>query len=84
VGAEGVRTPTFACKGEKEVLVRALSCENVVSLSTAEYLGVPSARYAGVMHAAVSPAMEERMHESPRSMDPAHPQPNRTRHVDGV
>src|SRR5688572_3720192 len=46
------------CKGEKEVLVRALSRENVLPLSTAEYLGVPSACHAGVMHAAVSPAME--------------------------
>ena len=37
------------CKGEAKVLVRALSCKNGVSLSTAEYLGVPSGCYAGVM-----------------------------------
>ena len=29
--------------------VEGLSCSNTVSLGTAEYLGVPSARYAHVM-----------------------------------
>ena len=36
------------------MLVRALSCSNALSLSTAEYLGVASARYADVMRLAVT------------------------------
>lgn len=36
-------------KGETNLQVRALSSESGLPLSTAEYLGVPSARYAGVM-----------------------------------
>ncbi len=34
------------CKGETNMQVRALSCGNVVSLSTVEYLGVPLRCYA--------------------------------------
>ncbi len=37
------------CKGETNTQVRALSCPNALPLRTAEYLAVPSARYAGVM-----------------------------------
>ena len=37
------------CKGERKPQVRALSRGNAVSLGTAEYLGVPSDRYADVM-----------------------------------
>ena len=39
------------CKGEKDPQVRALTCGNGVRWSAAEYLGVPSACYAGVMQA---------------------------------
>jgi hypothetical protein len=46
VGAEGLEPPTFACKGEKNVLVRALTCGNAVSLGTAAYLGVSVRCYA--------------------------------------
>ena len=38
------------CKGEKDAQVRALTCPNGVHWSTAEYLGVLPACYAGVMH----------------------------------
>ena len=40
------------CKGETNLLVRALIWGNALSLSTAEYLAVPSARYADVMQGA--------------------------------
>ena len=44
------------CKGETNVLVRALSREKGEPLSTAECLVVPWARYADVMQACRSPA----------------------------
>ena len=37
------------CKGETDLLVRALSCGNALPLSTSEYLRVRSSRYADVM-----------------------------------
>jgi hypothetical protein len=48
------------CKGEKDAQVRALTCRIAVPWSTAEYLGVPSACYAGVMR---SPLISSTFHE---------------------
>lgn len=48
-GRWGTRAPTFACKGEGNVQVRALSCRFALPLSSAEYRGIPSVvseRYA--------------------------------------
>jgi hypothetical protein len=39
----GLEPPTFAFKGENNLLVRALTCGDGVSMSTAAYLEVPPA-----------------------------------------
>jgi hypothetical protein len=50
VGAEGLEPRPSPCKGEADVLVKGLSRDLGVSLSTSQYLRVSPSCYADVMH----------------------------------